>query len=113
CVLPALSIPLPVADLSAVPEAEREARMRDTSNDESRATFDLEAGPLLRARLLKMAGDDHVLLLTLHHIVVDAWSLEILYRELAALYAAELEGRDAGLPPLPVQYADYAVWQRE
>ncbi|HEX8905872.1 MAG TPA: condensation domain-containing protein, partial [Longimicrobiaceae bacterium] len=112
-ILPALSIPLPLADLSALPPAEREARAEAISGEESRAPFDLAAGPLLRARLLRLAGDDHVLLLTLHHVVVDAWSLGIFFRELSALYAAELEGRDAGLPPLPVQYADFAVWQRE
>ena len=112
-ILPALSIPLPVDDLSTLPGAEREVQARGMSDDESRATFDLETGPLVRARLLRLDADEHVLLLTLHHVVVDAWSLEILFRELSALYAAELEGRDAGLPPLPVQYADYAVWQRQ
>ncbi|HEX6749442.1 MAG TPA: amino acid adenylation domain-containing protein [Longimicrobium sp.] len=112
-ILPALSIPLPVVDLSSFDEVEREARAKAISDDESRAPFDLAAGPLLRARLLRLAGDEHLLLLTLHHVVVDAWSLGVLYRELSALYAGEIEGRDAGLPPLPVQYADYAVWQRE
>jgi len=112
-VLPALSIPLPVDDLSALPEAERAERAKEISDRESRFAFDLETGPLLRARLLKLADDEHLLLLTLHHVVVDAWSVGILYRELAALYAAELDGQDAELPPLPVQYADYAVWQRE
>ena len=112
-VLPSLSIPLPVTDLSGVSADQREARAKALSDEESRAVFDLEAGPLLRARLLRMEADDHRLLLTLHHIVVDAWSLEILFREMAALYAAALEGRDAALPPLPVQYADYAGWQRE
>jgi len=112
-VLPALSIPLPVDDLSVLQEGERGAREKEISDAESRFAFDLETGPLLRARLLKLADDEHLLLLTLHHGVVDAWSVGILYRELAALYAAELDGQDAGLPPLPVQYADYAVWQRE
>jgi amino acid adenylation domain-containing protein len=112
-VLPALAVPLPLDDLSTLPQPERGARAKGISDQEARFAFDLEAGPLLRARLLKLADDEHVLLLTLHHVVVDAWSVGLLYAELAALYAAELDGRDAGLPPLPVQYADYAVWQRE
>ncbi|MFL5538214.1 MAG: amino acid adenylation domain-containing protein, partial [Longimicrobiaceae bacterium] len=111
-VLPALAVPLPLDDLSALPPAEREARAKAASDAEARTIFDLQAGPLLRARLLRLAADEHLLLLTLHHIVVDAWSVTILYRELAALYAAELDGRDPGLQPLPVQYADYALWQR-
>ena len=112
-ILPALSIPLPLDDLSHLSIDEAETRAKEVSDEEARRVFDLAAGPLLRARLLRLAADDHVLLLTMHHVVVDAWSLGILFRELGALYAAEVEGRDADLPPLPVQYADYAVWQRE
>ncbi|HEX5723930.1 MAG TPA: amino acid adenylation domain-containing protein [Longimicrobiaceae bacterium] len=112
-VLPELHVPLPVDDLSSLGEAEREERARGVSDRESRWTFDLAAGPLVRARLLRLAEEEHVLLLTLHHIVADAWSLGVLFRELSALYGAEAAGREAGLPPLPVQYADYAVWQRE
>ncbi|MEI7382526.1 condensation domain-containing protein, partial [Pectobacterium versatile] len=63
--------------------------------------------------LLQLDDDTHVLLLTQHHIISDGWSIGILARELAALYQAAREGRDAPLPPLPVQYADYAVWQRQ
>jgi amino acid adenylation domain-containing protein len=93
----------PVADEAAAGEAAREEALRP---------FDLAAGPLFRARVLRVAQDDHLLLLTLHHVIADGWSLDVLFRELAALYAAFAEGRDAGLPPLPAQYADYAVWQR-
>jgi len=80
--------------------------------EEARAPFDLERGPLIRGRLVRMAEDDHVLLVTMHHIVSDAWSSSVFFGELSALYTAYREGREADLPPLPVQYADYAVWQR-
>src|SRR6185436_15217255 len=74
--------------------------------------FDLERGPLVRGRLVRLAADDHALLLTMHHIVADGWSVSVLYRELGALYAAFAHGEPDPLPPLPVQYADYAVWHR-
>lgn len=78
-----------------------------------RRPFHLTTGPLLRVRLLRLAAQDHVLLLTLHHIVVDAWSLTILARELMLLYAAYEEGKPSPLAPLPAQYADFVRWQRE
>ncbi|HEX9938383.1 MAG TPA: amino acid adenylation domain-containing protein, partial [Longimicrobium sp.] len=80
--------------------------------EEPNAPFDLERGPLIRGRLIRVAADDHVLLLTMHHIVSDGWSMGVLTEELSALYAAHVQGREASLPALPVQYADYAVWQR-
>ncbi|HYH82826.1 MAG TPA: amino acid adenylation domain-containing protein, partial [Longimicrobium sp.] len=76
------------------------------------ARFDLERGPLIRGRLIRIGADDHVLLVTLHHIVSDAWSMGVLTRELGTLYAAFSRGEPDPLPPLPVQYADYAAWQR-
>ena len=79
---------------------------------EASAPFDLERGPLLRGRLVVMGDDHHVLLLTLHHIVSDGWSMGVLTRELMALYQAFSHGLADPLPPLPIQYADYAVWQR-
>ncbi|HEX6911345.1 MAG TPA: amino acid adenylation domain-containing protein [Longimicrobium sp.] len=112
-ILPALRVDLPVHDLASRPPTEREGEAARITDQEVRARFDLAAGPVLRARLLRMGDDDHHLLISLHHIVADAWSLGILFRELPALYAAARDGRDAGLPPLPVQYADYALWQRE
>ncbi len=75
--------------------------------------FDLQKGPLLRVKLLRLAADDHALIITLHHIVSDGWSMGIMVNELVALYAAHSEGKTAQLPALPVQYADYAVWQRQ
>jgi amino acid adenylation domain-containing protein len=76
------------------------------------ARFDLERGPLIRGSLIRIGADDHVLLVTLHHIVSDAWSMGVLTRELSTLYAAFARGEPDPLPPLPVQYADYAAWQR-
>ncbi|HET7233827.1 MAG TPA: amino acid adenylation domain-containing protein, partial [Longimicrobium sp.] len=97
-------------DLRASADAEDE--LRRLVSDEAGALFDLARGPLIRGRLVRMAADDHVLLLTMHHIVSDGWSTGVLFRELAALYAAFARGEPDPLPPLPVQYADYAAWHR-
>jgi amino acid adenylation domain-containing protein len=99
-------------DLSALPPIEREAAMRREVTDESRRPFDLAAGPLLRARLLRLADADHVLLFPMHHIASDGWSNGIFLRELGALYSAFVAGRASPLAELPIQYADYAQWQR-
>ncbi|HEX2077834.1 MAG TPA: condensation domain-containing protein, partial [Longimicrobium sp.] len=104
---------LPVEDLSGLGEADREAAARRRVGEEAARPFDLSAGPLFRAGLLRLGAEDHVLLLSMHHIVSDGWSLGVLLRELSALYAAYREGRESPLPELPVQYADYAVWQHE
>jgi amino acid adenylation domain-containing protein len=80
---------------------------------EARAPFDLARGPLIRGRLLRLAEDEHVLLVTQHHIVSDGWSIGVLVRDVSALYAAFCQEQDDPLPPLPVQYADYAAWQRQ
>jgi amino acid adenylation domain-containing protein len=103
---------LPVVDLSAVSADEREARVRELAIEEARTPFGLSAGPLLRAKLLRLADDDHVALLTLHHIVSDGWSMGVLINEVAALYRAFANGEPSPLPDLPVQYADFAAWQR-
>src|SRR5205085_10991670 len=78
-----------------------------------RLLFDLERGPLLRARLYRLAERDHVLLLVLHHLVSDAWSVELVMGELSQLYRALSEGARPSLDPLPIQYPDFAVWLRE
>ncbi|HEX5724950.1 MAG TPA: condensation domain-containing protein, partial [Longimicrobiaceae bacterium] len=104
---------LPVEDLSGLSEVDREAAVRRRAGEEARRGFDLSAGPLFRAALLRLGEEDHVLLLSMHHIVSDGWSLGVLLRELSALYEAYREGRESPLAELPVQYADYAVWQRE
>ncbi|HEU4562037.1 MAG TPA: amino acid adenylation domain-containing protein, partial [Longimicrobium sp.] len=104
---------LPVKDLSDLSEGDREAAVRRRASEEAARPFDLSAGPLFRAALLRLNAEDHVLLLSMHHIVSDGWSMGVLFRELSALYAAYREGGESPLPELPVQYADYAVWQRE
>jgi amino acid adenylation domain-containing protein len=110
---PRLEIKLPLRDLSAQPEAERERAARDEIAFEAELPFDLAEGPLLRARVLRLSADEHVLLLTMHHIVSDARTRTILSREISAFYAAARAGEAVSLPPLPVQYADYAAWQRQ
>ncbi|HEX2094417.1 MAG TPA: amino acid adenylation domain-containing protein, partial [Longimicrobiaceae bacterium] len=110
----AVAFPLPVEDLAGDPAGgDREAAVLEWAAREARHPFDLAAGPLIRARLLRVSPRDHVLLVTVHHLVADGWSLEVLMRDLAELYAASLEGRPPRLPGLPVQYADYAVWHAE
>ncbi|MFL6262093.1 MAG: amino acid adenylation domain-containing protein, partial [Thermoanaerobaculia bacterium] len=101
---------LPLLDLSGLSDPKHE--IRRVSAEISLRPFDLAAGPLLRPALLKLAAEEHALLLTFHHIVADAWSLEVLLRELATLYPAFSAGRPSPLPELPVQYADFALWQR-
>jgi amino acid adenylation domain-containing protein len=112
-VVPSGGFALTVDDLSRLGEAEREAEMRRRVTEEAARPFDLAAGPLFRAGLLRLDEEDHVLLLSMHHIVSDAWSMGVLSREFSVLYEAYRGGRESPLPELPVQYADYAVWQRE
>ncbi len=100
-------------DLSGLAEPERETQMRGWAARQAREPFDLEAGPLLRVRLLRLGDTEHVLLITMHHIVSDGWSLGVFFGEMAALYEAFSQGQPSPLPPLPVHYADFAVWQRE
>src|SRR5438105_2676209 len=106
-------LPLPVVDLERLDEAERLAEARRLAVEEARRPFDLAAGPLVRAQLLRLAEDRHVFLLTLHHVVTDGWSMRILFRELQALYPAFARGEGSPLEDPPVQYADFAAWQRE
>ncbi|HZI16055.1 MAG TPA: condensation domain-containing protein, partial [Myxococcus sp.] len=110
---PVTPFALPRVDLGAMPEGAREAEARRLAHEDALRPFDLGQGPLLRALLVRLTPSDHVLLLTMHHIVSDGWSTSVLVRELAALYEAFSSGAQPSLPPLPVQYADYAVWQRE
>jgi len=100
-------------DLSALTADDRETLVAALAAEEAAAPSDLSNGPLIRGRLLKLAGDEHVLLLTQHHIISDGWSLNVLVREVAALYTAFLRGETDPLPPLDIQYADYALWQRQ
>src|SRR5437763_3999511 len=105
--------PIEVRDLGHLSLKEAEATAQELLSREAQRPFDLSRGPLLRLSLLRLAEDDHVLLLNMHHIIVDGWSVGIFMQELALLYEAFSFGRSSPLSPLPVQYADYAVWQRE
>ncbi|MFP5287740.1 MAG: condensation domain-containing protein, partial [Thermoanaerobaculia bacterium] len=109
---PAAGWELPMVDLAALPADLREAEAARLAAQDSRRPFDLHRFPLLRTTLLRLETERHRLLATLHHIVSDGWSQEILETELGALYGALAEGRPSPLPELPVQYGDYAVWQR-
>ncbi|HEY0371666.1 MAG TPA: amino acid adenylation domain-containing protein, partial [Thermoanaerobaculia bacterium] len=90
-----------------------EADIVRITDQESRESFDLATGPMIRGRLLRVSDDEHVLLVTQHHIITDGWSIDVMVSEVGALYAAFLEGNGDPLPPLELQYADYAQWQRE
>ena len=107
---PRLEIPLPVIDLAGLDAVDEV--WRAVAQDEARRGFDLQRGPLLRTTLLRLGDAGHVLVVNLHHIVSDGWSMGVLIEELRALYAAFHEGRPSPLPALHVQYVDYAVWQR-
>ncbi len=112
-VLPASPPEMPLVDLTGIPRAGgREAEAERLLAAEGRRPFDLAAGPLLRLTLLRLAADEHLALVTLHHIVADGWSLGVLTAELTALYAAFARGEASPLPELPIQYGDFAVWQR-
>ena len=112
-ILPAVPIRLSALDLSGLPESEHQEKERALAAKEASRPFDLTRGPLLRASLVKLGETTHLLLLTLHHIVTDGWSMGVLFRELTALYEGIAAGNREPLPPLPVQYADYAAWQEQ
>jgi amino acid adenylation domain-containing protein/thioester reductase-like protein len=112
-VLPASEVPLPVVDLRDVEEGEREARARELAYEETRRPFDLVNGPLFRARVLRLRDDEQIILWTLHHIITDGWSSGIIVDEMMALAAAFSAGRPDPLPLPPIQYGDYAAWQRK
>jgi amino acid adenylation domain-containing protein len=103
---------LPLVDLGELSDVEQRERVLLAIDEEAVRPFDLATGPLLRTTLLRLADDDHVLLYTFHHIVFDGWSPSVFFRDLAALYRARRTGQPAGLPDLPIQYADFAAWQR-
>src|ERR1700754_2688218 len=107
------SFTLTVDDLSGLEPEAREAEALHLATGEARHVFDLEKGPLFRTRLLRLADDDFVFLLCMHHIICDGWSLGVFYRELEALYTAFLENQPSPLAELPLQYADFACWQRD
>jgi amino acid adenylation domain-containing protein len=111
-VRPAQPSSLPVTDLNSIPETDRWHRLELLAVEEARRPFDLANGLPVRASLLRLDEIDHVLFFTMHHIASDAWSLGIAVREFAVLYEAFSAGKSSPLPELPIQYADFAVWQR-
>jgi amino acid adenylation domain-containing protein/non-ribosomal peptide synthase protein (TIGR01720 family)/FkbM family methyltransferase len=109
---PSLELKVPVADLSSLSEGAREEELHRLATADARRLFDLKQGPLLRASLLRLDENVHAVLVAMHHIVSDGWSQGVLIRELALLYSAFSAGKPSPLPELPVQYADFAFWQR-
>ena len=111
-IAPAVPFQLPVADLREIPVSGRQAAREEAAREMAATGFDLGRAPLLRARLLDWGDDDRVLLVAAHHVVVDDWSMGVFARELGCLYEAFSQGQPSPLPSLPVQYADFAGWQR-
>ncbi|HBL59419.1 MAG TPA: non-ribosomal peptide synthetase [Cyanobacteria bacterium UBA8803] len=106
------NLTLPLIDIEEISAAAREEEAKRLTIEEAQAPFNLAVGPLVRVKLLRLAAEDHILLVTLHHIISDGWSRGIFRRELAALYEAFSSEKPSPLPELPIQYADFAVWQR-
>lgn len=104
---------LPLYDLSNRSPAQQESDALGLATEETQRLFDLERGPLFRTALVRLNPREHFLVLTMHHIIADGWSVDVLHRELRLLYASFLNGEAPRLPALPCQYADYAIWQRE
>ncbi|MGJ5676043.1 MAG: amino acid adenylation domain-containing protein [Nostochopsis sp.] len=107
------SLILPVFDLSELPLNQQEAEVKKQTYKEAQKPFDLKGDLLLRVKLLRLSQEEHIILLTMHHIVSDGWSIDILVRELATLYQAFCDGQPSPLPALPIQYVDFAAWQRQ
>ncbi|WP_375509333.1 condensation domain-containing protein [uncultured Nostoc sp.] len=112
-IAPSLRFTLPVVDLQELPQNQREAEVLRLASEEAQQPFDLARGPLLRATLLQLAAAEYALLLTMHHIVADGWAIGVLIHEIATLYEAFSVGKPSPLVELSIQYADFAVWQRQ
>ena len=101
-----------LVDISERTTDDQEAEVHRILKDESRFAFDLVNGPVMRATVIRLGPEDHVFMLVLHHVATDGWSRGVLYKDLTVLYDAVRQGVPSPLPPLPIQYADYAVWHR-
>ncbi len=112
-IAPELSLNLSTSDLGGLTPTERETKARQLASEEARRPFDLQRGPLLRVKLMRLSEDEHILLVVMHHIVSDGWSVGVLLRELATLYQAFSAGQTSMLANPSIQYADYTLWQRE
>ncbi len=112
-IAPTFILTLPVVDWRQLPEVEQSVEIQRLATEEAQQPFDLTNGPLLRVTLLRLGEVEHVLLLTMHHIVSDGWSMGVLIWEIGTLYEAFATGKPSPLPELPIQYADFAHWQRQ
>ncbi|MBX3328844.1 MAG: amino acid adenylation domain-containing protein [Nitrospira sp.] len=112
-VLSSVTVEIPIVDLRNIAEEKRTVELTKQSEAEAQRIFNLTNGPLVRARVWRVGEEEYVLLMTLHHIVSDGWAMDILIRELVTYYQAGFSGQPAALAPLPIQYADYSVWQRD
>ncbi|HYX15543.1 MAG TPA: amino acid adenylation domain-containing protein [Nostoc sp.] len=108
-----MSLILPVLDISELSLNQQEAEVKKQVSQEAQKAFDLKNDLLLRVKLLRLGQEEHIILLTMHHIVSDGWSIDVLVRELATLYQAFCDGQPSPLPELPIQYVDFAAWQRQ
>jgi hypothetical protein len=111
-VAPTIDVALGEIDLRSLPAAERERAWLRAVREDGRKPFDLSRAPLFRATVVHFSDGEHRLLLTIHHIVADEWSMELIQQEVLQLYEAFARGRPSSLPALPIQYADFAAWQR-
>ncbi|GFZ92185.1 non-ribosomal peptide synthetase [Okeania sp. KiyG1] len=109
---PSFELQLPLKDLSGLTPSEATTKLQQLLQQENEQTFNLEVDPPIRARLFQLGATEHILQITLHHIASDGWSLTVLPKELSAIYTAQLEDEPSPLPDLPIQYADFAIWQR-
>ncbi len=107
------ALTLPLINLEELSPNQREAEAQRQAKQEAQRPFNLAQGPLFRAKLLRLTAREHVLLLNMHHIISDGWSFDVSFRELTALYQAFASNKPSPLPKLPIQYADFALWQRE
>jgi non-ribosomal peptide synthetase component F/thioesterase domain-containing protein len=112
-IAPSLDLTIALRDLRSLPESQRDAEMDRICAEEAKKAFDLVTGPLMRVGLLQMENERHVLTLTLHHIVIDGWSLSLIMEELQAIYSAYAKGQESPLPELAIQFGDYVVWHKE
>jgi amino acid adenylation domain-containing protein len=112
-ILPEVKIILPLTHLESWPEGAREAEASRIAREDARRPFDLRHGPLMRARVIALSGQDYMFFLNFDHTVLDGWSMGTLFKELGTLYEAFAQLQPSPLPPLPVQYADYSMWQKE
>ncbi|NEO48979.1 MAG: amino acid adenylation domain-containing protein [Moorea sp. SIO4A3] len=112
-IAPSLTVKLLIIELSHLPSNEREIEVERIAVEETQQRFDLSKLPLIQAKLLRLSEEENILLLTIHHIIFDGWSAGVLLKELAVNYEAFATGKSSPLPPLPIQYADFAIWQRQ